>query len=297
MIKELITDIAFDKITVAQALTRAKLIASQIKNETLKTWLSNELSGYEYDDAVLPDYRRIYSEILLTAQLPFGKTQEFPVILGDNIDKETKNLINIHRVFEPISIVESNIAAMEGHKGFVQLPGAMIQMVSEFYKNMLDQNRAHVISGGRWIGKSQLQNIVENTKQKLLDVLQELEDEFPNLDKNYTMNEANNEKAQNIITNNIYGNNNPLNVAAGEKINQGDINFKITNEHIEQLKSFGVNDEEIEELTIIDQSTPKGNPERKSKMMSWLGKVSSSIAARGIYDGAPKLIEYVGDLI
>jgi len=51
MIKELITDLAFDKITLSQALTRAKLIARQIKNDSFKNWLNKELNGYEYNDA------------------------------------------------------------------------------------------------------------------------------------------------------------------------------------------------------------------------------------------------------
>ena len=47
MIKDLIKDIAYDKISVTQALTRAKLIAYKIRNDTFKNWISNELNGYE----------------------------------------------------------------------------------------------------------------------------------------------------------------------------------------------------------------------------------------------------------
>ncbi|MCR9172893.1 MAG: hypothetical protein NXI10_10390 [bacterium] len=82
MIKELIRDIAYDKITVSQALTRAKLIARQVKNDTFTNWLNKELNGYEYDDALLPEYRKIWAEIHLTAELPFGRQQTFPVVMS-----------------------------------------------------------------------------------------------------------------------------------------------------------------------------------------------------------------------
>ena len=96
MIKELIRDIAFDKITVSQALTRAKLIAYEIKNEIFKSWLSKELNGYEFEDVLLPKYRKIWSEIQLTAEFPFGKIHTFPVVL-DETNKEFAEKLNFHR--------------------------------------------------------------------------------------------------------------------------------------------------------------------------------------------------------
>ncbi len=111
------------------------------------------------------------------------------------------------------------------------------------------------------------------------------------------MNEENDKKVQNIITNNIYGNNNPLNVAAGANIKQGDITISINQEQLDKLKEFGVQDAELKELTTIDKEAPKGNSERKGKIMGWLGKVTASLAAKGIYENIPTVVEFVGNLI
>lgn len=296
MIHELITDIAYDRITVAQGLTRAKLIANQIKNETFKNWLSKELNGYTYNDKIFPEYRKVWSEIELTAEFPYGQVRTFPVVLPDDADETMKDSIYHHRFIEPIYVVEQNIAAMEGVSGTISLPGGMVRILAGFYDSIKRQG-GQIRSAHRTIGKSQMQNIVQVTKQKLLDTLQELENQFPQIDKNYVMNEDNKEKAQNIITNNIYGNNNPLNVAAGEHITQGDINLTINAEQVAKLKELGVDDEAIEELKTIDEQNPKGSTDRKGKIMSWLGRVTASMTAKGVYENMPELIEFVGNLI
>jgi hypothetical protein len=296
MIKELIRDIAFDKITVAQALTRAKLIAHQIKNDTFKGWLNKELNGYEFEDPMLPYYRKIWAEIHLTAEFPFGRTQTFPVLLPDKRE-DIEELLNFHRVIEPISIVEQNIEQLTEGKGYINLTGGQVQLVGEFYRDQVQRHRGVIRSGQRKIGKSQLLNIVELTKQKLIDTLQDLEEQFPEIDNKYIMNEENDRKAQNIVTNNIYGNNNPLNVAAGDYIKQGDINLTINETHYERLRELGVQESELQELKFLDHEIPKGNPDRKGKIMTWLGKVTASMTARGTYDSIPQLIEYVGNII
>jgi len=296
MINELITDIAYDKITVSQGLTRAKLIARQIKNDTFKSWLNKELNGYDYEDPLMPEYRKIWAEIHLTAEFPYGRTQSFPVVLSYE-QRDLGELLNHHRVVEPIAIVEQNIGQMTEAKAYIHLNGGMVQTVSELYKDQMQQYQGVIRSGQRTIGKAQLTNIVELTKQKLIDTLQDLEEQFPDLDNKYVMNEENDKKAQNIITNNIYGNNNPLNVAAGENITQGDINLTINAQEVEKLKELGVDDVALEELQTIDKENPKGSEGRKGKVASWLGRVTASMTAKGLYENIPELVEFVGNLM
>jgi hypothetical protein len=296
MIKELITDIAYDKITLNQALTRAKLISSTIKNDTFKQWLSKELSGYEYDDPLLPEYRKIFSEITLTAEFPFNRFQSFPVVFEEREDG-LDEIVNYHKVVEPISVIESNINEIVDGVATIHLNGGMVKLISEFYNEQIRAQRGVIRNGHRSIGKNQLVNIVELTKQKLIDILQELEEEFPDLENKYVMNQENKDKAQNIITNNIYGNNNPLNVAAGENITQGDISQNITNNQFETLRELGVEEEALVELKNIDETTSKGTSERKNKIISWISSVSASLVSRGLYEQIPKLVEFTGNLM
>jgi len=63
MIKELVKDISYDKITLNQALTRAKLVAYKIDNNEFISWINKELNGYDNLD-IVPEYREFYCEIL-----------------------------------------------------------------------------------------------------------------------------------------------------------------------------------------------------------------------------------------
>lgn len=298
MIKQLIKDIAFDNIKISQALTRAKLIENQIKNQTLRQWINKELEGYEFDDKLLPSYRKIWSTINLIAELPFGRTHKFAVSLPDSFGEKTLDLINHHRIIEPIASVEFQIESLgDKAKGYLNLPIQQTEMLANLYQEQLDQYNGVVRVANREVGKVQYQNVLEQTKQRLMDTLMQLENEFPNLIDNYTMTKENNEKVQHIVTNNIYGNNNPTNIGVGNDIDQSIFNVQLSQPDKDLLKSYGVDENEIEKLDEIMKNTAKDKPSLIGEAMKWLGRVSASIAARGLYDNLPLLNDFVHKLI
>ncbi|WP_372642467.1 hypothetical protein [Ancylomarina sp.] len=297
MIKQLIEDIAFDRIKLSQALTRAKIVENKIKNKNFKKWLKKELEGYDFNDSLLPKYRKIWCPIYLNAEFPFGRSQRFPVIMPDNTEEEILNTINFHIVTEPISIVEEQMNIFKDAKGYIKTSPHQVEILAELYQSQVEGQGGVIRSGSREVGKAQYQEIVELTKQNLLDTLMDLENEFPNLINEYVMTKENDDKVKNIITNNIYGSNNPMNIAAGQNVEQSGNTITISAEDIEQLESFGVEPDQIKELKSIvaENSADKGN--LKSKVMGWLGSVSASVAARGLYDKIPAITDFVQTII
>lgn len=297
MIRQLIKDIAYDNIQLSQALTRAKLVASKIKNETFKKWLNCELEGYNYTDSHLPKYRKVWSPMYLNAEFPFGRTETITVNLPDDFDKEEFDMVTTHRILEPIAIVEEQILSIQKSKGYINLTPNQVEIIASFYKDSVSQYGGLIRSGNREVGKVQYQNVLELTKQKLLDTLMELDEEFPDLNDDYTMTKENTEKVQHIITNNIYGNNNPMNIATGNDIEQSlNQNITLSQENEQKLKSLGVEQENIEDLKeILLTSTDKST--KTSKIMKWLGNVTASVAGKGLSDNLPVLIEFVHSLI
>jgi hypothetical protein len=63
-----------------------------------------------------------------------------------------------------------------------------------------------------------------------------------------------------------------------------------------ELKSYGVEQTQVDELKTI-VSTSKDKVTLTSKAMKWLGSVSASIAARGLYDNIPAITDFVHKLI
>lgn len=298
MIKQLIKDIAFDNIKISQALTRTKLIENQIKNGTLKKWLTKELEGYEYDDKYLPSYRKIWSAIQLIAELPFGRTHKFSISLPDSFGAKTLDMINNHRIIEPIAAVENQIENLgEKAKGYINLPAQQTEMLASFYSEQLDQYNGVVRYANREVGKVQYQNVLDQTKQKLLDTLMQLDNEFPTLIDNYNMTPENNEKVQNIVTTNIYGSNNPTNIGVGEKVEQHLTNYQLAESDEKKLIEYGATNDEVNELKEIIKTNSKDKPTLTGKAMKWLGSVSASIAAKGLYENLPMINDIIHKII
>ena len=137
-------------------------------------------------------------------------------------------------------------------------------------------------------------NVIDQTKNKLLDILLELDREFPNIKNEYTMNKENNDKTNNIIINNVYGNNAPINLSTGDNSNQ----TIVVNENIDysKIKNLGVDENDIDELKKIISETKNDKSSLFKRVMGWLSSVTSSLSARALYDNIPKLLEYLSSI-
>lgn len=188
MIKDLISDLAYDKINLSQALSRSKLLAYKVNSDNFKEWLRNELEGYEYNNKSLPEYRRINCQMFITHRLPNGQTSSKPVMVAEGANPEFYEEVNYFKVLEPISVIEQQISELK-EIGYIQL-------TAEEAYNISYGDRYHdwVMGGYRKIGKGQFQNIIELTKQKLLDTLLELDNQFPNIINEFEETKANMEK-------------------------------------------------------------------------------------------------------
>ena len=301
MIKNLISDLIHKKISLSEALTRAKLISLEINNDTFRNWLKGELEGYNYDDEDLPLYRQIYSPMYLEVVIRTGQEMSFQVFAPGSVSKKERQILEIHRELGPITAIEKLIEDLTDSTARMNIPTKLHQTLYQFLTNhekaQIKLYQARLSNGYREVNKIQLSNILEMTKQKLIDTLADLHNQFPNLMDDFKPNKEESEKLQNIVTTNIYGGTNPMNVAVGENITQSDIVFNITIEQKEQLKTFGVEEEQIAELETIHNENPKGSESRKAKIFGWLGKVTASLASRGIYDSIPELKEFIGRIV
>lgn len=293
MIKELISELLSEKIKLSQALTKAKVIADKIKNDNLKLWLSKELEGYDVNDKYLPKYRLFYSPITLTASFEFGQEKSFPIVLSEKFENEIGHIIHYHEVLTPISTIEEQIKTMKDSKGYIGINNKQLLILSEMYEKFVPNFNGIIKSGHRVVGKVQFQTVIELTKQKILNLLIELNNEFPNLTNEYKMTEENKEKTHNIVTNNIYGNYGSMNIATGDDIRQS---IKVKNISLveeKELRELGVNDEMIDEFKKILSEHSDDKETLKKKCLKWLGTVSAAIAARGLYENIPVITDFI----
>lgn len=289
MIKELIKDLSYDKISLNQALMRAKLIAFEINNEDFKSWINKELNGYNNGDK-LPEYRIIPCDIFAVLEA-YGQKKLVPYDLS-TIDKDLEGKIYKMEVQQSVSIIENGLKDTDETYGYQDFPAKMVQLLREM------SNNNYIVSVKRRIQLSQSEHILNLTKQKLIDTLLDLDKAFPNLKDNYQNTKENIEKTNTIINNHIYGENASSAIGVGDNFSQNISN--IYNNKIEtilsDLKKIGIPDEDLEEVKeIVTNETDKTNVSKK--LMTWVGKMATKAVEKGIELQIPTLIDKIQEFI
>mmetsp|Transcript_7158 Transcript_7158/g.10694 ORF Transcript_7158/g.10694 Transcript_7158/m.10694 type:complete len:291 (-) Transcript_7158:101-973(-) len=290
MIKELIKDLTYDKISLSQGLTRAKLIAYNINNNNFKHWIMSELNGYTNDDQ-LPDYRIIPCEIFAVIE-GYGSRKMVPYDLT-NLDKDLDGQIYKMQAKQSVPTIEEGLSnSSEQQYGYEDLPMQLVNMLREMSDNKF------IVSVKRRIQLSQASHILNLTKQKLIDTLLELNSAFPNLQDDYQNTTENNEKASTIINNHIYGDNSSSNIGVGENITQKVEN--VYNQKIENiladLKKLGVPEEDLVEVKeIVTKETDKVSLGKR--LVGWVGKMTNKAVEKGIELQLPLIMEKIQELM
>ncbi|MDR6525306.1 hypothetical protein J2787_000676 [Chryseobacterium rhizosphaerae] len=103
---------------------------------------------------------------------------------------------------------------------------------------------------------------------------------------------------QNIITNNMYGDNNSLNNAVGTNITISSTNsISLSDNQRQELKAIGVQEQEVEELNNIISEDTKDKGELSKKLFAWVSSVTASLVSRGLYDHIPQVSNFVNQFI
>lgn len=290
MIKNLIEDLAFDKINLTQALTRAKIIAHKTKNEQFKDWLYSEINGYKQKE--LPSYRIIPCDIFAEVWQPFaGTTRTIPLDVS-NVETsfDIKYSFYEMRVTQSIGTLEVGLNKDNKNQyGYEYFTAEFVKMLA---KMTTDGDSITAIK--RRIQFSQIEHIIQQTKQKLLDTLLELNDTFPSFQNEFNNNYLNNKKVETIINNNIYGDYSNSNIGVGENINQS-INDNKIEQLVKDLKNIGVDDTDINDVKEIIKNEKKENVGKK--LLNWIGKISTKAIEKGLDLKIPDIIQKLQEFI
>lgn len=292
MIKQLIEDLTFDRISLSQALTRAKIIAYKINNSQFKEWIGSEINGYS-DYTKIPLYRTISCDIFAEVNHPFQGIHTIPFDVS-GLDKEFSNK---GLSFYKMNLLQSIPTLEEGYNkdgehtyGYEYLPHNMVELL----KSGMDEGHM-IIAVKRRIQISQINHVINTTKQRLLDTLLELNEAFPNLENDYKDNTQNETKAQTIINQTIYGDNTNSNIGVGENIAQSiEANPKL-DKLISELRNLGIDESDTNEVREIILNEKRENWGKK--LMAWVGKTAAKAIEKGIELQVPILIEKINDFI
>jgi hypothetical protein len=294
----LINDIASGKIDLKTAMTKAKIISHRLKNDTFQNWIKKELEGYQ-NNADLPDYRKIYGEITMVVTRPYMGEEHIKFDTSGFKDKEFSKVVNTYYAVDSISTIESNLRNLSSHTLTVLLPSSLIPEITSHYRNHLQKHGASILKAYRTMSRAHYENILDQTKQKLLDTLLDLNSEVPNLSEENFIAPDSPMKVQHIVTNNIYGSNNPVNMPVGNNdsfITQS-VSIVIHEVDESKLRDLGVTEPLIEELKNIIEAKKEDKLGRTKAIMNWLGSVSSSLVASGLSENYQQVVEFIQGFI
>ncbi len=289
MIKQLIEDLTFDKISLSQALTRAKIIAYKIKNDKFKEWIISEIGGYKIKE--LPQYRIISCEVFAELFVPYQGTRTILLDVTNVKDLAGENSFYKMRITQSIATLEIGMDNDKNSQyGYEYFPMELTNVFKE-----MTPDGDNITAVKRRIQLSEIKYILEQTKQKLLDTLLELNESFPDLENDFTVSSSNSQKVQNIITQNIYGNNSNSNIGVGENINQSIKSEQKIDELLKELKQLGLKSDDTEELKDILKESD--NKKLGKKVLNWLGNLSNKAIEKGIELQIPTIIEKIQHFI
>jgi hypothetical protein len=291
MIKQLIYQLSTDQISLSQALTKAKLIASYVEEKSFERWVVKEIDGYEYEDSLLPPYRKIPCRTCITFQLPYCRPQTQPIETAE--EDNLAELLNIHTVQAPIAILEDNIQGLQTQMGHIPLIPSMLRSLEKLYGQEIKQRGGVIHSAHFEVGKIHMTDILNRTKQKLLDNLIQLQKKYPNLKNEYMPEDNKREAISNIITNHIHGDHNPVTIAAGQTVLQKDIHITFTDVDYTELQKLGVSEAEVTELKAIVTAHKNDKPTLTVKVGKWMGSVTTSLVTQGLTRHLPQIAEFI----
>jgi hypothetical protein len=194
-----------------------------------------------------------------------------------------QSIVNLEKAIE---------AAGKEQFGYDDIPQNIVASVRKL------ANNPFIISVQRRVQFSQYAHIINLTKQKLIDMLLDLNASFPNLEDNFQNNEENITKANTIITNHIYGANSNTNIATGDHSTQN-INIESDPKIIElinELIKIGIPKEEIAIVNDIVKSEPDKKQLGK-KLMLWLGNMTTKAVEKGIDIQIPLILGKISELL
>ena len=279
MIENIIELLSDDKQSLTNALLKTLILASRLDNNELKNWATNELKGYR-NTTLLPEYRRAKAnpKCSITDGINYYQNQPMPVTI---FSKKIADFLVSLPLDQGIKNLEQ-IASSTDNDYIVKEFGDDYSawLTSEAQKSGQRIQLAHIRI---LVHIGEVNHTLGEIRTRLLELMLELEKQYPNIDKEIETKKINKKQVNAIIVNimsqvNITttGNNNIVNTGSHNTFN---VNTNIDKgdvlELVQTLKKMNVSQDDIDEISeaiLID--TP--NYESKTlgkKTREWVAKM------------------------
>lgn len=271
LVEELRNDIVNPNNKLSDALRKAKILASILKDKEFKKWIDNELNGYKNENE-LPEYRVLSTQNFGTFSGSFGsgaKNVGVPIWkMPDDFQKQW----SVSKFTNGIRELES--LAEEGQQKSLirKWPAEAVALWNMKYEEDSDYNLVGAYSE---ISKSAIEAIIDTTRNKLLDFILELSEFNPEVySSEEAISELPKEEVKNIFNYTIYGDNNI--VSSGQHVHQN-VEQNVFKKNFESLSNFlkekGVSESDIVNLKKAIQADGEVEKDFGQNVKAWIGNM------------------------
>jgi len=269
LIETIINDLMDRQISLTNALSKTKVLATRINNEQLLKWVDLEMGGYNGKESV-PVYRMIKGKLVADFINGYQQASNFPISLNLNNSKLQKKLDTAYFT-DSIAHLES-MAKGKTKMLKYEFTNDQRAIIEQALRNYNAPN-FQLLSVGISLPVGAVYEILSTVHKRLLDFMLQLEKEF-GLEAPINTLKSNNEIITNYMTTTIN------NTGDGNVINTGEsstihANIQIAKGDKEKLKKDlaenYVQQEDIDDLTaIIDTEKVSAEGVFGEKVNGWI---------------------------
>ncbi|PZD76651.1 hypothetical protein [Mesonia sp. K7] len=319
MIKEIIDELTETEKSLVNPLLKAKVLANRLGNTELLNWVDKELKGYV---GTPPKYRIVKTRMtcdISVGGMIYKENTPFPVLFLN--DKELQNFFMQFDIKDGIETIENYFVG--GNDTLIKPLGVDFDsIITQHLQKNNFQGRVHNIQISSY--KTEVIQCLSNVRNIFLNLMLELEKEFPDVEDVSKEPQDVKEEISNKITiimaennystgdgsNIVSGSNNNTNFASGKNIRQ---NFVINTAKKEQIKTvvdeirefiesndFEEKDEAKLELqrieNQIEKDQPKGNVISQSlgALKDIFTSVTANLISGPVIESITKLLSSLG---
>lgn len=174
LIKALQEELLDSKSSLPSVLRKAKVLASILKNDEMKSWVDNELNGYDNINQV-PDYRRIHVEYLGNFHDGYRLFNAYPIPIT-TLKKYHKNIDDISTLTQGVRSLES---LLESDQNKFEMP-----FPPELFPLLTNEIRGYTcMNAWESSDRVQIEQVLDSVRNRLLNFIIELKEKYPDIDK------------------------------------------------------------------------------------------------------------------
>ncbi|MGR3741439.1 AbiTii domain-containing protein [Companilactobacillus sp. DQM5] len=167
---DLLIDVLSKNPDIENVMLRLKVIISDIPNsENIQNWLNNELTGYPNGEE-LPKYRHLHGYIYGNFVVNYNTqyTHSLVPLKITTLEKDIIESLEDLKISDSISVIVSTMANNE--KIGVPVPTELLYSISS--------EKLQLSSAVSEVDASRLNEIISEIKNKLIEIIQKLENQF-----------------------------------------------------------------------------------------------------------------------